>query len=385
MILTMLMSMAACGSTATDTAPAAEEKSSEMGDTFTKAELEAAAKDDNVKLVPYDKNDPNLFFDPHDPAFEVTYPVTVTDMAGRTVTIEKEPQRIVSGYYISSSACIALGLTDRIVSVEEKAAKRPIYGLAAAKLIELPNVGSAKNFDLETCLAVEPDLVILPMKQKGTAQTLADMGIPALVVMPEDHEQILEMFELIATATNTRSAGNRIIDFYSGRLATAKAIGAAFTDKPVVYMAGTSSYLTTAPKDMYQASIIEVAGGINAARDIEGNSWTQISYEQLLAMDPDIIVVPTNSMANGSPDYTVDDILADHELKELKAVKNGAVYQMTTGFEAWDSPVPSGILGTMWMLKTLHPEAYGQDDFVEEVTTFYHVFYGFEVESDKIR
>ena len=78
------------------------------------------------------------------PTPAITYPLTVTDMAGREVTLEKEPERIVSGYYISSSACIALGLSDKMVGIEHKSAKRPIYKLAAPALIALPDVGSAK-------------------------------------------------------------------------------------------------------------------------------------------------------------------------------------------------------------------------------------------------
>ena len=35
------------------------------------------------------------------------YPVTVTDHAGREVVIEREPQRIVSCYYITSSLLMA--------------------------------------------------------------------------------------------------------------------------------------------------------------------------------------------------------------------------------------------------------------------------------------
>ena len=40
-------------------------------------------------------------------AAETAYPVTLTDHAGRTVTIEDVPERLVSGYYISTSAVIA--------------------------------------------------------------------------------------------------------------------------------------------------------------------------------------------------------------------------------------------------------------------------------------
>lgn len=313
------------------------------------------------------------------PSVEETYPLTLTDMAGREVTIEAEPQRIVSGYYISSSACLALGLAERIVGVEDKSDKRPIYALAAPQMLDLPNVGSAKAFDLEACLAAEPDLVILPMKQQDTAETLSEMGIPTLLVLPESHEQVLELFTLIAEAAGCPEAADTLIAYYTGKLAEAEDLTADLPDgeKPVVYIGGTSSYLTTAPAEMYQASLITAAGGVNAGAGIAGTSWTEISYEQLLAMDPDIIVVPTNSFATAAPDYTVDGVLADPQLQEVTAVKNGAVYQMPTGFEAWDSPAPSGILGTLWMLKTLHPDLYSGSQFAADVQEFYQTFYGF--------
>lgn len=310
---------------------------------------------------------------------ETAYPVTVTDMAGREVTIEEEPQKIVSGYYISSSACVAMGLTDRMVGIEDKSDKRPIYTLAAPELVELPNVGSAKAFDLETCVAADPDLVILPMKQKDTAGALEELGIPTLLVLPESHAQLLEMFALIGTATNTVEAADALADSYTSHMEEVETLtaGMAEEEKPVVYICGSSSYLTTAPADMYQASLITAAGGINAGDALEGNAWVEISYEQLLTMDPDIIVTPTNNFATSTPEYTVEDILADPQLSEVTAVKNGAVYQMPVGFEAWDSPVPSGILGTLWMLKTLHPELYSGDAFVADAQEFYQTFYGF--------
>ena len=307
------------------------------------------------------------------------YPITLTDMAGREVTIEAEPQNIVSGYYISTSACIALGLSERMVGVEDKADKRPVYKLAAPELLELPFVGTAKEFNLEVCLAAEPDLVILPMKQKDTAAALTEMGIPALLVNPESHDQILDMFLLIGAAANVPEATAALVSYYSDKLLEIETLVSVIADdaKPVVFIGSTSAYLRTAPAEMYQASLITAAGGINAAQDIEGSSWVDISYEQLLAMNPEIIVVPTNTMANGTPDYTVEDILADAELSEITAVQNGAVYQMPIGFEAWDSPAPSGILGTLWMLKTLHPEIYSAEQFAADVTEFYETFYGF--------
>ena len=91
------------------------------------------------------------------------YPITVTDHAGREVIIDEEPQKLVSGYYISTSLLIALELDEKLVGIEAKANKRAIYKLAAPELIDLPSVGTAKEFDLEVCAALEPDLVLLPL------------------------------------------------------------------------------------------------------------------------------------------------------------------------------------------------------------------------------
>lgn len=322
-----------------------------------------------------------------EPTSDVTYPVTVKDMAGREVTLEKQPERIVSGYYISSSACIALGLTDKMVGIEDKSAKRPIYKLAAPALIDLPNVGSAKAFDLEACIATEPDLVILPMKQKDTAQTLQEMGIATLLVLPESHEQLIEMFTLIGTATNTVKQAEKLISYYNTKLSAVTELTRDIPDdeKPIVYLGSTSDILRTAPREMYQASLITTAGGKNAGDVLEGTSWTDIDNETFLTMNPDVIVIPTDNFAVSSPDYTVEDVLNNATFADVTAVKNGAVYQMPVGFEAWDSPVPSGILGTLWMLKTLHPELYPAEQFAADVNEFYTVFYGFSVNEQDLR
>lgn len=322
-----------------------------------------------------------------EPTTDVTYPVTVKDMAGREVTLEKQPERIVSGYYISSSACIALGLTDKMVGIEDKSAKRPIYKLAAPALIDLPNVGSAKAFDLEACIATEPDLVILPMKQKDTAQTLQEMGIATLLVLPESHEQLIEMFTLIGTATNTVKQAEKLISYYNTKLSAVTELTRDIPDdeKPVVYLGSTSDILRTAPREMYQASLITTAGGKNAGDVLEGSSWTDIDNETFLTMNPDIIVIPTDNFAVSSPDYTAEDVMNNPTFSDVTAVKNSAVYQMPVGYEAWDSPVPSGILGTLWMLHTLHPELYSAEQFAADVNEFYTVFYGFSVNEQDLR
>ena len=235
---------------------------------------------------------------------ETAYPVTVTDQAGREVTFTKEPEKIVSGYYIPSSLLIALGLSDKVVGIEAKADTRPIYKMAAPEFLELPNVGTAKEFNLETCASLNPDLVILPLKLKDAAQSLSDLNIPVLLVNPENQEQLEEMITLLSTVTNTKAKADDLIS-YINEQSDMLASKLASVDKPTVYLAGNSSLLSTAGPSMYQSQMIELAGAVNAAEEITDTYWANISYEQLLSWDPSYIILASDA------EYTVEDVLND--------------------------------------------------------------------------
>lgn len=350
LVLAMALSMAACG---------------ETGDGDFNA---GGAEDVNVSSV----NDGSAAGDSGQEADDLKvpteYPVTLTDQAGRSVTIAEEPQRLVSGYYISTSLLIALDLEEKLVGIEAKADKRNIYRLSAPELIELPNVGSAKEFDLEGCAALEPDLVILPLKLQNAAEALESLGISVLLVNPENQELLTEMVCLIANATNSQEPARELLEFTAAQEAfLAEALKGA--EAPSVYLAGNSSMLSTAGDAMYQSDMIRLGGGVNAAGEITDTYWVEISYEQLLAWNPEYIILASDA------DYSVEDVLADPNLADCEAVVNGDVYQMPDKAEAWDSPVPGGILGAVWLSGVLHPDVADSRDKI--IDDYYEMFYGF--------
>lgn len=315
---------------------------------------------------------------PEKPTAEPETGITLTDQAGREVVLKKPAERIVSGYYISSSACIALGLTDKLAGIEAKAANRPIYKMAAPALLELPNVGTAKEFNMEGCIALNPDLVILPTRLKDNAETMTALGIPVLLVNPESHQELADMILLIGKATGTQERAEKLIAYYNAELAAVAGLIKGAKEQPVTYMGGNSNYLSTAPKDMYQASLITAAGGINAAQEVDGDNWVDISYEQLIAMNPDVIVIPAEA------GYGKADILNDVHLANVTAVKEGKIYEMPKGFEAWDSPVPSATLGIRWLLCVLHEDIYPLETLQADAASFYSEFYGVKLDPGMI-
>lgn len=312
---------------------------------------------------------------------EPAFPVTVTDQAGREVTIEKQPERIVSGYYISTSTLIAMDLAGKLVGIEARAETRPIYQLATPELLQLPNVGTARDFNMEACLALEPDLVVLPIRLSDAADTLADMGVPAILVSPESVDELLDMITLLAAATGISSPADYLYAYLEVSFFDITNSAQQISSRKTVYFTGTSSYLSTAPEGMFQSSLISIAGGINAAGGLDGESRQEVSYEQLLVMNPEYIIIASEA------GFDIEDILNDPQLESIHAVIEGQVYKMPAAFEAWDSPVPSSFLGMRW-LQCIITDYADPDEQMEKMREsafdFYNEFYGIEIDTELI-
>ena len=298
------------------------------------------------------------------------YPITVTDQAGRTVTIEQEPQRIISAYYITSSLLIALDLDEKMVGIENKPNTRAIYGLSAPELLSLPQIGSGKELNIEAIVALEPDLLLLPIKLKNTVPTLEELGLTVLLVNPENQAQFNEMVQLIGQATNKPELAETLLDWISNQQADLTET-LKDAEAPTVYLAGNSSMLSTAGNAMYQSDMIRLAGGVNVAAAIEDTYWAEIDYEQLLAWNPEYIVLAADAS------YEVEDVLNDPNLADCTAVVNGNVFRLPNQAEAWDSPVPSSILGSLWLANILHPDQLNDAECTARMNEFYETFYQF--------
>lgn len=353
--LSLSVSVTACGGNTASTATTAAETTAEAA---TEAASESAAETSAAAEV-------NL---------TVEYPVTVTDHLGREVTIEKQPESFVSGYYISTSLMIALDLDEQLVGVEAKADKRKIYKLSAPELTELPSVGTAKEFDLEGCAALKPDLVIVPTKLKDSIPAMEELGLTVIAVNPEDQTKLFETIDMISTAANVVEKGQKLESWISDSLSGLKdSLDSAET--PSVYLAGNSALLQTAGPEMYQSTLIENAGGVNVASDITDTYWADTSYEQILSWNPDYIILAADA------DYDADSVLKDSALADCTAVKEGHVAQIPSDIEALDSPVPASFLGSYYVASILHPEVVTEEDFAAAEKDFYETFYGFTPES----
>src|SRR5262249_26964756 len=82
------------------------------------------------------------------------FPVTVNDDEGTKVTIDKEPQKIVSLTPAATEPLSALGLRDRVVG------KPQDVDLSPPEAAPIPEVAVYDAVDVEKVTGLEPDLVI---------------------------------------------------------------------------------------------------------------------------------------------------------------------------------------------------------------------------------
>src|SRR5688500_15423384 len=135
------------------------------------------------------------------PTTEPGFPLTVTDDAGRDVTLETAPERIVSLAPSSTEIVCALGACDRLVGVTDFDDYPPEVG-------EIADVVIQAQVDLERVVAAEPDLVLAAgneLTPSAVIEQLEDLGLVVMVLYPESLDEVYADITFLGTALDRKS------------------------------------------------------------------------------------------------------------------------------------------------------------------------------------
>ena len=244
--------------------------------------------------------------------------VTVTDMTGREITLDAPATRIVA---LTASDCeilYALGAGDTLVGRGE-------YCDYPEDVQDVPSVQSGYETNIEEIIALEPQVVLMATMAQTTEQVeaLEAAGVRVVVSDAPDIAGVYTAIELIGAVTGKNEEAAALVagmkDSFAAIAAEAKGDGS----KTVYFEVSPLEYgLWTAGKGTFMDELAQMVGLKNAFEDVEG--WAAISEEQVLERDPDYIV--TISMYYGEGPTPVEEIMGREGWQELKAVKNGAVF-----------------------------------------------------------
>jgi len=277
-------------------------------------------------------------------AAQAAYPITLVDGAGREVTIEAEPQRILSLGPSATEVIFALGRGDRLVG-------RTDWCNFPEAALEVPAVGSLFPPDYERILATEPDLVIMIEGSVEVRDRLEqEYGLKTFVFAPATFEDLFTEMVALGRALGAPEAAEALVAEMRAEVEEIESTTLRISYRPVVFYEVWPDPLSTAGPGSFIDDMIRIAGGINAAGNADG-PWPSFSVEQLLAADPEIIVT-------GSPDM-VQDVLTRPGWESVRAVQEGRVVAVPNE-DIVVRPGPRLIEGLRWFAATLHPGLFAQ-------------------------
>ncbi|WP_214480428.1 ABC transporter substrate-binding protein [Bacillus sp. SM2101] len=281
---------------------------------------------------------------------ESSFPVTITDGLGNDVTIEEEPQAIVSLIPSNTEIAFALGLGDKMVGVGDWADYPP-------EVADIARVGGTE-FNVEKVISLNPDVVLAHASSAHSSteglQQLRDAGINVVVVNnATSFKAVYDSIKMISVVTGTEENADKIISDMTEKLNLIKEKSAEIkeADQKVVWIEiSQAPDLFTTGKGTFMHEMLEAIGAINAAGDQEG--WPQFTEEDAVLLKPDVIVITYGYYV----DNAVDQVLARDAWQEVPAVKNKLVFDINSNLVTRSGP--RLIEGVEELAKAVYPDIY---------------------------
>ena len=307
------------------------------------------------------------------PAPETTE-ITITDVAGRTVTLPGPAKKLVGTHNPTLNQAIILGGGGKyLVGFGNKNMAGGLYEFVYPELKDVAQIGKGKDINFEQCVALGADLAILPERFSDQAEKFEEVGIKAAVVLPsvESFDTIKSSLRMVAALVGEEDKAEKIVSFFDNKINVARDIAKKADSSPSVLYLGGTTPLSVANGAMLQSVMLETVGALNAAKDVDGKGdFIEVTVEEIIGWNPDVIYIPAYAK------YTVSDILNDSAWSSIKAVQDKKVFMFPSALEPWDYPTPATAMGLTWLLNNLYPDLYTKEQVLEDAKEYYDLVYG---------
>ncbi|AGH81513.1 hypothetical protein PCNPT3_07875 [Psychromonas sp. CNPT3] len=328
-----------------------------------------------------------------------TFPVTVTDVAGRTITLDKEPQNIALStgrvfplleiiYQQKAADHLVAWRDDMRVSAPSMYAN---YIKDFPQLKDVLSIGKIKSgeFDAERFINMKrkPDLFVIDIsniklaQDKGLIKKLDNAGIKVLTI--DFRENPLENTVLsvtsLATALGQKQRGENYAKYYQKHI-KALADGVASLPKSErnkkVFIERAAGYRDSCCRTFAGGNMgayIPFLNAINIAdKPLKGAITGQMSIESVITYQPDVYIMQTTGWVDkeGNPKAGIPfgyaplntaaihkatkDIMDRSWLKAVNAYQTKNVYSIYMPF--YNSPY--NVVAMEYFAKWIHPEQF---------------------------
>lgn len=248
-------------------------------------------------------------------------PVTVENF-GRTITITEKPTAVAVAGPNCAEVFVALGLTDIVISKScdnHCLGPLPEYADGYNSIPELthgyPTLEAVVTSGCDFLYAID-----WVFEGDFTVEALEQYGITVYVCEATDNEGVWKEIRELGEIFEVEDAADSFIASEKARIAAVeKTVAGQDTLKVFIYDSDTGSGVYTTGAPNIETTFIETAGGVNIFDDLN-KAWVGVSYEEILARDPDVMII--HDYEEATYEKNIEALIHDPILSQLDAVKN---------------------------------------------------------------
>lgn len=307
----------------------------------------------------------------------------ITDMKGNKVVVPRDLTRVALLGGPTGQIAYILGVQDRLCAITGSIATSELINIFDPSIAKRPVVRTVSgSVNIEELIKSNAQLVIGGDTDGEIVRGKTDIPVAYFDDSTGDRlEEIKRELMFYASVFEAEDRAEIYNNYLDSIIALVKERTSSIpeNERKVIYNGYNSSHLVTLGGDTFMQERIELAGCINASKEVgtsrkqEGlhSGLGEVSMELVLKWNPDIIVIDMGSL---------NDLKKDSRWNSINAVKNGKVYTQPAGAFIWDRPTAeAAVLHPLWMAKTAYPEKFKDISFRDEVKRFYKKVFGFNL------
>ena len=325
--------------------------------------------------------------------------ITITDHADREVEVPAEINRIVVAdiYPMASVLTVFLGSAKKLVGIDPVCMSAAESGLLGELFPEILDADTSfmngADLNVESLLALEPDVVFCSAGNSELITTLENAQIPAVGISPSKWDyDILETYDqwtaLLSQMFPENSNKSEEISAYSKEVyeqvqEMVKDIPQEEKKKVLFLFQYDDQQMVTSGKHFFGQFWCDAVGALNAAEEIEvDNSNAVINMEQVYQWNPDVIII--TNFTPTQPEDLYHNAVGGDDWSTVKAVQDKQVYKMPLGTYRSYTPSADTPVTLYWMAKTVYPDLFPDLDITKEVKDYYQDLYQVSLTDDQI-
>ncbi|EJU22704.1 oligopeptide ABC transporter, oligopeptide-binding protein [Peptoanaerobacter stomatis] len=305
---------------------------------------------------------------------------TVTDMAGRTIELPKEINKIgtLGAVGVLNAFVELMGDGDKICNQmsagftkndQWKMQYEFAPQIAQGPLFETGN----RELLIENIISAKPDVCVTMTKE--TAEMLEKNNIACVYLEWKDVNDVKNAVNLMGEVLNKQDVAEKYIAYFDEKISQATDLikDLKEEDKKTVLYGNPIEF--TQPHVIAEWWI-EQAGGLSVTNDGRKDGKLEYTMEDLLKWNPQVMIVGNKKQ--------IKEMKENNNYAGITAVKNGDMHVIPTVAHVWGNRTVEQPLTILWTMYHLYPELMQRETLEQEIKKFYKDFFKYEMSDEQI-